>query len=64
MVDPVSFTVWKDEAFDLWLSEWGALYEEGNPSRQLLQTIRDTWFLVSVVDNDYVNGDLFKALGI
>jgi methylenetetrahydrofolate reductase (NADPH) len=64
VVDPVSFEVWKDEAFGLWLSEWGALYEEASPSRQLLQTIHDTWWLVSVVDNDYVTGDLFKALGV
>lgn len=56
-----SFLVWKDEAFDLWLTEWGNLYEEGSASRALLQEIHDTWFLVSVVDNDYVGGDLFKA---
>lgn len=151
--------VWKDEAFELWTSEWGALYEEGSASRALLQVayrtrrrgrgvihgwlssfafpgcmhcplfprprpahstcagwflppppprykppvhqpvckcgvllctyattcalphalcvhrcrapacfaappqaIRDSWYLVSVVDNDYVAGDLFKAL--
>lgn len=64
MIDPVSFEVWKGEAFDLWLTEWGALYEEGSPSRKLLQRIHDTWWLVSVVDNDYVGGDLFKALGV
>lgn len=64
VVDPVSFEVWKDEAFGLWLSEWGALYEDGSTSKQLLQTIHDTWWLVSVVDNDYVAGDLFKALGV
>ena len=64
MVDPVSFQVWKDEAFGLWLSEWGSLYEEGSPSRELLQSIHDTWWLVSVVDNDYVSGDLFAALGV
>ena len=22
--------VWKDEAFDLWTSEWGSLYEENS----------------------------------
>ncbi|GBF91075.1 5,10-methylenetetrahydrofolate reductase [Raphidocelis subcapitata] len=64
VVDPVSFGVWKDEAFGLWLTEWGALYEEGSPSRKLLQRIHDTWWLVSVVDNDYVGGNLFKALGV
>jgi hypothetical protein len=111
IVDPASFLVWKDEAFALWLSEWGSLYEQGSPSRALLQvrraggaasrrtlvaqaaitclpiaqpahhaascscclppaspsplqTIHDSWLLVSVVDNDFVAGDLFKAFGL
>jgi methylenetetrahydrofolate reductase (NADPH) len=64
VVDPVSFMVWKDEAFALWESEWGSCYPEGSSSRQLLQHIKDTWYLVSVVDNDYVGGDLFKAFGV
>ncbi|KAG2433005.1 hypothetical protein HXX76_008732 [Chlamydomonas incerta] len=57
-----SFAVWKDEAFELWASEWGALYEEGSASRALLAGIKDSWVLVSVVDNDYVGGDLFRVL--
>jgi hypothetical protein len=28
------------------------------------QTIHESWLLVSVVDNDYVGGDLFKAFGL
>lgn len=64
VVDPVSFMVWKDEAFDLWLTEWGSLYEEGSTSRQVLQDIRDNWYLVSVVDNDYVSGDLFSVFEV
>ncbi|KAG2491425.1 hypothetical protein HYH03_010213 [Edaphochlamys debaryana] len=62
VVCPASFAVWKDEAFELWLSEWANLYEEGSESRAVLQAIHDTWVLVSVVDNDYVAGDLFKTL--
>ena len=57
-----SFAVWKDEAFELWTSEWGALYEEGSAARDLLAGIKDSWVLVSVVDNDYVAGDLFGVL--
>ncbi|GLC56702.1 hypothetical protein PLESTB_001136600 [Pleodorina starrii] len=57
-----SFGVWKDEAFELWLSEWSSLYEEGSPSRQLLADIHDRWLLVAVVDNDFVAGDLAKTL--
>ena len=52
----------QDEAFGLWTSEWGALYEEGSRSRQIIEEIANTWFLVSVVDNDYVKGNLFGLL--
>ncbi len=54
----------QDEAFALWTSEWGALYEEGSHSRKIIDEIASTWYLVSVVDNDYVNGDLFPVLNI
>lgn len=57
-----SFKVWREEAFDLWVTEWGSLYEEGSASQALLKEIHDTWYLVSVVDNDYVGGHLFKVL--
>lgn len=52
----------QDEAFGLWTSEWGALYEKGSRSSQIIEEIASTWYLVSVVDNDYVNGDLFSLL--
>ena len=62
VVDPRSFEVWKDEAFALWLSAWGSLYPEESPSRELLQSVHDTFFLVNVVDNDFENGDLLGLL--
>jgi methylenetetrahydrofolate reductase (NADPH) len=65
VVDPASFAVWKDEAFAIWRDEWAALYEQGSASRKLLEEIADTWWLVSVVDNDYVEGgDLCAIFGI
>jgi len=53
VVDTESFLVWKDEAFALW-HHWGEIYEEGSPSRDLIKQITSTWFLVNVVDNDFV----------
>jgi len=50
---------WKDEAFALWESQWQNIYTEDTPSWKLIQTIRDTYYLVNVVDNDYVSGDIF-----
>ncbi|CAL5228752.1 g11938 [Coccomyxa viridis] len=62
VVDPQSFAVWKDEAFGLWTSEWGALYEKGSRSSQIIDDIASTWYLVSVVDNDFIHGNLFGLL--
>lgn len=53
VVDPISFHVWKDEAFDAWVSTWARLYPDGSASRRVLQDIHDTYSLVTLVDNDY-----------
>merc|ERR1719498_1558211 len=57
VVDYRSFMAWKDEAFALW-NEWVDLYDDGTPSRKLLQDVRDSYYLVNIVDNDFVRGDL------
>lgn len=58
VVDPEAFHQWKDEAFELWLSQWAALYDEGSSSYQVIRSIHDTYFLLNVVDHNYKNGDL------
>ncbi|KAF4722030.1 hypothetical protein FOZ62_021943 [Perkinsus olseni] len=62
VVDVTSFMAWKDEAFALW-NEWMDVYpEDDHQSRQVLSFIRDHYFLCTVVDNDFVAGDLFSKL--
>lgn len=53
VVDPLTFRIWKTEAYDAWLSNWAVHYAEASSSRQLLQTIHDHWCLITLVDNDY-----------
>lgn len=53
----------QDEAFQLWSTEWGSLYEEGSPSAKLISGITDSWYLVSLVDNDFVDGNLYAVFG-
>ena len=59
VVDPQSFLVWKEESFALWLKQWASIYDEDSPSHDLIHRIHDTYFLVAVVDNDFVSGDVF-----
>ena len=56
--DSEVFLVWKDEAFSKW-NEWIRLYEEDEvkspESAEILKFIRDEFYLMTIVDNDYVN---------
>ncbi|KAG8369333.1 hypothetical protein BUALT_Bualt14G0000500 [Buddleja alternifolia] len=61
VVDPESFMVWKDEAFEVWSKGWAKLYPEADPSRKLLEEVQSSYYLVSLVDNDYIQGDLFAV---
>lgn len=60
VVDPQVFcNIWKDEAFALWHSQWVSCYEEGSESYNVLKNIADTYYLVTVVENNFINGNIF-----
>nr|CCA15339.1 methylenetetrahydrofolate reductase putative [Albugo laibachii Nc14] len=59
IMDRASFIAWKDEAFALWISMWGILYEKDSESQRLIREIHDSYFLVSIVENDFVHGDIW-----
>jgi methylenetetrahydrofolate reductase (NADPH) len=63
IVDSTSFLAWKDEAFSLWINMWAALYDDASAASELIHEIHDSYFLVSIVDNDFVNGDIWKVFG-
>jgi methylenetetrahydrofolate reductase (NADPH) len=60
--DPTSFVVWKDEAFSVWTQVWSEVYPKSSPSRAVLEEIHDSYSLVTMVDNDFVGGDVFSVL--
>jgi methylenetetrahydrofolate reductase (NADPH) len=62
IVDTRSFLIWKDEAFSLWMNDWASIYEAKSESYKLIKEIYDTYYLVNIVDNDYVNGDLMQQI--
>ena len=53
VVDPDAFRVWSREAFGLWSSRWGALYDEDSESRKFVSDLADRLFLVYLVDNEF-----------
>ena len=62
IVDTRSFLIWKDEAFSLWMNDWASIYEPKSGSYKLIKEIYDTYYLVNIVDNDYVDGDLMQQM--
>lgn len=75
VVDSESFLVWKDEAFALWTTQWISLYKAGSQSvqvkrmshdgtddEQILEQVRDTFYLVNIVDNNFVDGNIFDVV--
>eukprot|EP01068_Selenidium_serpulae_P007101 Selendium_serpulae@DN4609_c0_g1_i2.p1 len=62
VVDEESFRAWAEEAFGLWSSDWGSIYPKESESRKIIDQIVDQWWLVNIVDNNFVSGDLFQDL--
>lgn len=54
--DPDIFLVWAEEAFSLWSTMWLNLYDYGSDSHELIEKIRDTYYLVAIIDNDFTSG--------
>ena len=54
VVDPASFSAWAEEAFALW-KQWESIYEKGSVSRQLIERVRKSYWLINIVDNDFTS---------
>ena len=62
IVDARSFLIWKDEAFDLWINDWANIYKKNSESYKLLHTIYDNYYLVNIVDNDFIDGNMINHI--
>jgi len=67
IVETISFLAWKDEFYRLG-SDWANCYADSTPSRHLISTMMDTWYLVNIVHNDFHVEDgifpLFDGLSV
>ena len=61
VVEFQSFMIWKEEAFAIWKQQWGDFYETGSRARAVLDEIHDSYYLLNIVENDFIRGDLFAA---
>lgn len=67
IVETISFIAWKDEAFRLG-TDWANCHPAGSPSRQLIESIMNNWYLMNIVDNDFHSSrgifELFHGLQV
>jgi methylenetetrahydrofolate reductase (NADPH) len=47
IVETISFLAWRDEAFRLGM-DWAHCYSNLSPSRQLIQSVMENWYLVNI----------------
>lgn len=60
VMDPDAFRgAWRAEAFALWTRQWAVVYDDDSDSADLLHSIHDSYWLVNIVDNDFLGGDVF-----
>lgn len=57
IVEYGAFQAWKNEAFELWMQQWAAAYEEESEAADLIAGIHATYFLVNVIDNDFASNE-------
>jgi len=62
VVDHNAFLIWKDEIFSQWLNPWAVTYGTESESYHFLETCYNTFYLVNIVDNDYIGGDLNQVI--
>ena len=62
VVDPAAFQVWREEAFGLWRNVWASAYDEDSETHALLHDIASKYYLVNVVDNDFMGGDVWAFI--
>ncbi|CAN0359191.1 unnamed protein product, partial [Hapterophycus canaliculatus] len=60
--DPETYMVWKGEAFRLWVDLWASLYDDESRSAELLHEVHDSYYLVAVVDNDFIDGNIWEVM--
>lgn len=67
VVETISFLAWKDEFYKLGL-DWAHCHDAATPSRHLLESTMENWYLVNIVHNDFTVEDgifaIFKGLKV
>jgi len=62
VVDHTAFFLWSEELFHNIKDEWISLYEKDSKSHKIISSLHDNYYLVNIVENDFVNGNLQEII--
>ena len=62
MVDHTAFYMWSEELFQTIKDDWMSIYDKETKTYEVLTSFHDNYFLVNIVDNDFVNGNLQEVI--
>lgn len=62
VVDHTAFYIWAKELFETIKEEWLPIYDKESKSAEVIKSLHDNYFLVNIVDNDFVGGNLDEIL--
>eukprot|EP00343_Euplotes_focardii_P007932 CAMPEP_0205822440 /NCGR_PEP_ID=MMETSP0206-20130828/12489_1 /ASSEMBLY_ACC=CAM_ASM_000279 /TAXON_ID=36767 /ORGANISM="Euplotes focardii, Strain TN1" /LENGTH=508 /DNA_ID=CAMNT_0053118711 /DNA_START=268 /DNA_END=1794 /DNA_ORIENTATION=+ len=62
VVDHTAFYLWAEELFNSIRDDWTTIYEKETRTIEVLEGIHDNYYLVNIVENDFVNRDLQEVM--
>jgi methylenetetrahydrofolate reductase (NADPH) len=62
VVDHTAFYLWSEELFETIKDDWLIIYPKDSKTHEVLTSLHDNYYLVNVVDNDFINGKLQEIM--
>lgn len=62
VVDHTAFFLWAEELFETIKDDWLTIYPKTSKTHEVLTSLHENYYLVNVVDNDFINGNLQEVI--
>tara|TARA_Y100001933_G_scaffold60323_2_gene60570 strand:+ start:8999 stop:10723 length:1725 start_codon:yes stop_codon:yes gene_type:complete len=62
IVDQRLFILWKDDIFNIIKNKWQNIYDKDSISYNVFENIKNNYYLTFIVDNNFINSDIYDVL--